>query len=147
MPTAAKLISGLLVAGLGWFVANLIVQYLPPETRIGLFREISAALGLWVGWRFLGKRAGSGLGASLSYGLAASGLLVFWMLLTFSGVEMIKRALRKAYGGNPVRALQDMIEVAIGYLNYLTNADVAGTLVIGGFVIGAVAEGISRRWS
>lgn len=145
MPTATKLLSGILMAVLGWWVANLIVPHLPEETRIGLFREITAFLGLVVGWNFLGKRAGVGYAQTFGFGIGASAFLVFWMLIVFSGVEMVRRSLRKSYG-DPFEALQGMLQIAIDYFVYLSPNEVWVTLVAGGAVIGLIAEWAARRW-
>ncbi len=147
MPTAAKLISALVMALLGWGVAHLVVPHLPPETRIGWFREISAGLGLLVGWRFLGRRAGGGWNLAPGYGLGAAAILVFWMLLVFSGYEMLRRAMRKAYGGDPVAALKDMVQIAMDDAVYLQPFEVWGALVLGGLAAGLIAEAAARRWS
>lgn len=145
MPTASKLVAGIFMAALTWQFANTIVPYLPPETRIGLFREISALLGLWIGWRFLGKRVGEGFNASLGFGIGAGAFTVFWMMLVFSGNEMIRRAMRMSYDG-PVEAVLGMIDIAIEYFPYLTPMDVWGTMLVGSAVIGLVCEAVSRRW-
>ncbi len=146
MPTAAKLVSGILMAALGWWVADLISGYLPAETRTGRFREISALLGLAVGWRFLGRRAVEGFSAAIAFGVGASAVLVFWMMLVFSGIEMTKRSLRKAYD-SPMEAIQGMIDIAIGYFQFLTPMDVALTLILGGIGAAVLAFLVSRRWS
>lgn len=144
MPTAAKLVSAVLIGVLGWIAAHLVIPHLPPETRIGFFREITAALGVLVGWRFLGARAGTGMGASLGFGLGAALVLVFWALVTFSGIEMIRRSLRKAYDG-PVEGLKNMLAIAIEDLHYLAFPEVWGVLLVGGLAAGVVAEAVARR--
>jgi len=146
MPTAAKIVAGFLVALLGWWVAHLIIPHLPPETRIGRFREISAVLGFLVGWKFVGKRAVEGATLAITFGIGGAAFLVFWMLFTFSLFEMIKRAFRKSYGG-PLEAIQGMVEIAIDYLVYLAPPEVWSTLLAGGAAIGIVAYLVSRRWS
>lgn len=145
MPTAAKLIGGILTAILGWFFADAIVPHLPPETRVGLFREISALLGLWVGWRFMGNRVGEGFSTSLGFGIGTGAFLVFWMLVVFSGVEMTRRSLRKSYDG-PADAVLGMVEIAIEYFVYLKPMDVWMLLLAGAAMIGLVCEAIARRY-
>ncbi len=144
MPTAAKLVSAIVMGVLGWVAAHLVIPHLPPESRIGFFREITATIGVLVGWRFLGARAGAGAGASLGFGLGASLVLVFWALLVFSGYEMIKRSLRKSYDG-PVEGLKGMMQIAIDDLVYLRPVEVWGALLLGGLAAGLIAEAVARR--
>ncbi|MEM1388199.1 MAG: TrgA family protein [Pseudomonadota bacterium] len=144
MPTAAKLIGGILTAVLGYFLADAIVAYLPPETRIGRFREITTVLGFFAGWRFLGNRVGEGYVASLGFGIGAGAFMVLWMLIVFSGYEMTIQSMRKAYGG-PVEALQGMVDIAISYFIYLKPLDVWGLLLAGSAAIGIVGEAVARR--
>jgi len=146
MPTAAKLFGAILMAGLGYLVAGLIVPHLPQELPEGHLRVLSAFLGILVGWRFLGSRVGGGLRSAMGLGLSASATLVFCGLVLFSGNEMIKRSLRKAYVG-PVEALKDMVQIIIDDLVYLRPPEVLATLIVGGMVVGLLTELVSRRWS
>ena len=73
-------------------------------------------------------------------------VLTFVALTWFSGYEMIRRAMRLAYGGNPVEALEDMFAIAIDNLQFLAQADVLFAAVIGSAVIGLVVTAISRVW-
>ncbi|MCP3971779.1 MAG: TrgA family protein [Rhodobacteraceae bacterium] len=147
MPTMPKLIAAILVAALGYVAADRVAGHLPPETPSGILRELVAFFGLMVGWRFLGRRVGDGLSQGLGVGLSAVALLVLISLIWFSGYEMIRRAMRMAYGGNPFAALQDMMQIAIKQSVYLAHADVIGVLVLGGIVVGVLVELAARRWS
>jgi hypothetical protein len=146
MPTAAKLVSAILIAALGYFVADLIAQHLPQETDEGYFREVSALLGILVGWRFLGSRSGGGTSSGIGLGLTAALTLLVWGLVVFSGYEMLIRSLRKSYKG-PIEGLQDMVAIAIDNLIYLQFIDVASALVVGGILAGIIADRTARRWS
>ncbi|WP_172294434.1 TrgA family protein [Pseudoruegeria sp. HB172150] len=145
MPTAAKLVAAILLGVMGWFVADMIVPYFPEEMKPGRFREIVAAMGVMVGWTFLGRRAGGGLSYSFGLGLAASGLMVFWSLFFLAGYEMVIRSLRKSYAG-PMEGLKGMMEIAIEYLVFLKPLEVAGTLIIGGMILGFVVELVAKRY-
>ncbi len=146
MPTAPKLVAAILMAVLGYVTAELIIGHLPPEVRTNLFREISAFLGLLVGWRFLGRRAGAGFGTALGFGLSAAAALVLCGLVYFSGYEMIIRALRKSYDG-PFEGLLGMMDIAIQNLDLLGYADVLGVLIVGGLIVGLLTEAAAKRWT
>ncbi len=145
MPTATKLVSAILFAALAWWIGHMIIPYFPEEQRIGRFREILAAVGFLTGWRFLGRHAGAGWNSAIAFGLGASGILVFWGLLIFSGYEMIRRSMRLSYGG-PTEALKDQVQIAIDYFVYLKPPEIWGSLIVGGLALGLIAEMVKRRW-
>lgn len=148
MPTMSKLFAAVLVAVVGYFAADKVGGHLPEEMRQGALRSMSAFFGLFVGWRFLGPRVREGtLRSSIGLGISASILLVIVCLIYFSGYEMIKRAMRKAYGGNPFEGLLDMVNIGIEFTDFIGQADVIAVLVLGGIGVGVVVHFVARRWS
>ncbi len=147
MPTTARLVAAVLLAALGWFAADLFKPLLPEGRPVGLFSPISAGFGLLVGWTYTGRRADAGHGGGLALGLTSALLLTFWVLLTFSGYDMLQKSLRKAYDG-PVEALQDMFAIGVDYARLaVTSPEVVGALVVGGLFIGWLTWQVARRWS
>ncbi|MCI2398524.1 TrgA family protein [Aliiroseovarius subalbicans] len=146
MPTAPKLVAAVFFAALGWFCADLVKPLLPDGTQIGLFSPISAGFGLLVGWVFTGKRLGLGQGTPIGIGFSSSILMVLWVLLCFSGYEMLRLALRKSYDG-PVEAIQGMFQIGVDYLLLAATVEVAGALVLGGVLGGVLTGWAARRWS
>ncbi len=147
MPTMAKLFSGIMMAVLGWMCADKVGLYLPEEVQQQMLRPITAFLGLIVGWRFLGKRVGRNWRTAVGFGLSSVVFLTILALFTFSVLEMLKRALRKTYEG-PIDAIEGVFEIAADFgRNYLPYADVITTGIVGGIIVGLVAEYIARRWS
>ncbi|MCG6902517.1 MAG: TrgA family protein [Rhodobacter sp.] len=147
MPTMPKLIAAVLVAVLGYFAADVVAAHLPPETRHGMLRPMSVFFGLLIGWRFLGRRVGGGVRSGIGLGLSASVILLLVSMTFWAGTEMVHRALRKTYGGNPFEALQDMVQIALDFKEHLAYPDVVIVLVVGGIVVGALVEAAGRRWS
>jgi len=141
-----KLFAAVLIAVLGWVAADRVGGYLPPEVQQGLLRPISAFLGIFVGWKFLGKRIGGTINAAIGIGISSSVVLVLACMLFFSGNEMLRRSLRKSYDG-PFEALQGMMQIAMDFSIYLAKPDVIGVLIIGGIIAGLMVEAVSRRWS
>ena len=147
MPTMSKLFAAILIAALGYFAADRVAVNLPEEIPPGVMRPVMAFFGIFVGWRLLGPRTGGGMRASMGLGLSSAALLTIIGVFWFAGYEMLRRALRKAYGGNPFEALQDMFQIAVDRLEHLAHADVVAVLVIGGLLAGAICEFVGRRWS
>jgi len=146
MPTTAKFVGALFFAALAWFTTDMIKPLLPEGTAVGLFSPISAGLGVLIGWFFTGKRLDAGLGRGLGIGLTSSLLLVFWVLLTFSGYEMLRLSTRMRYDG-PVEALQDMFSIALENMLLAATPSVLVALVVGGFFGGWLTEQVAKRWS
>ena len=147
MPTSARLVGALFFAALGWFSADLFKPLLPEGTAVGLFSPIAAGFGALVGWTFTGKRADLAQSGGLGLGLTSSFLLVFWVLLTFSGYKMLQNSMRKFYDG-PVDALQDMFSIGVEYLVLAGQSpQLIAALIIGGLVGGWLTEQVARRWS
>jgi len=145
MPTAAKLVAALLMAGLGYAAAWVIEPRLPEATRTAYMAEIAAFFGLVVGWRFLGARAGRGWVNALGFGLTAAVLMTLISVFAFAFYEMIRRSLRLAYDG-PVEALEDTVRIAVDYAVFPLAPDIAALLLIGGAVAGLIVEAAGRAW-
>jgi len=145
MPTASKLAAALLFAALGWFSADLVKPLLPEGTKVGLFSPVSAGFGVLIGWAFVGRRIGAGLGGALGIGLTGSVLLVFWVVLAFAGYEMFIQSMRLRYDG-PVEAIQAMFELGVGYLVFVAAPTVIATLILGGLGAGWLTGQVARRW-
>ena len=146
MPTMAKLFSAILLAGFGYMIADLVGGHLPEEVPQRSLRSVTAVFGIWIGWRFLGRRVRGEWRHAVGLGMSSALVLAFVALTWFSGYEMIRRAMRMAYGGNPVEALEDMFAIAIDNLQFMVQVDVLMAAVIGSAVIGLVVTAVSRIW-
>lgn len=147
MPTSARLISALLFAAIGWFTADLVKPLLLEGTAVGRFSPISAVLGFLVGWWFTGKRLESEEAGSLGIGLTSSFLLTFWVILIFSGYEMVQLSMRSNRYDGPIEALQGMFGIAVDYIWLAATPEVVGTLAISGLFSGWITAKIAKRWS
>jgi hypothetical protein len=145
MPTTARLVAGLLMAALAYFVAELIKPYMPPEQPVGLLSPVSAGFGFLIGWAYTGRHLQRGVGTPFGIGLAGVMLVVFWVVVVFSVQEMVQRSMRLFYHG-PVEAMQGMIDIALGYLKTAAQIDVIIAAVIGGFVVGLITKGVAERY-
>ena len=69
MPTAAKLIAAVAFAIVALIAAITFVPHMPEGSQIGLFRELTAAIGFIVGWFVMGDLFGKGYGEAAGSGL------------------------------------------------------------------------------
>ncbi|WP_197919419.1 TrgA family protein [Thiosulfatihalobacter marinus] len=145
MPTANNLVAALCLAFLGAILAELVKPQMPEGYDFGYFTLVSAALGLVVGWKVMGPRAGKGGVMAINNGVTGVLALVIVGLLVFGANEMLARALKRRYD-EPIEAIQQIVELAVEFSLYLMDAKVIGVLVIGAVVSGALTEAAYRRW-
>jgi hypothetical protein len=145
MPTAAKLVAAVVFAAVAFFAANAMVPLLPEGTQIGYLREISALLGLVVGWRVMGRLVGKGYVEAIGFGIRTSVTILFWATLGFSIYEMILRSTKMMYDG-PMEALLGVFDLMIYYGEMMGSPEFIGTLLVGGIIGGLAAEAAGRRW-
>jgi hypothetical protein len=145
MPTAAKLVAGFAWAVLAWLASERIKPYFPEGMNLGRFSEVNAALGVLIGWKMAGPRAGFGWFAAVSNGLTTTLALLVTGVFIHSFVEMVRLSLRRLYEG-PVEALVDVFRLMVEYLALMARSDVIMTLVAGGIFAGLAVEWAGRRW-
>lgn len=145
MPTAAKLISAIAFALVGWFAAQAYIPGLPEGTQTRNFPELTAALGLVIGWLVMGKAVGQGYWQALGSGIRTSVTIVFWALVGFSIYDMIIESTKLRYDG-PMEAVVATFGIMIDYGALLARQDVILVLAVGGMLGGLFAEAVNRRW-
>lgn len=145
MPTAARLIAGVIFAAVAALAAHLFIPALPEGTQVGYLREISAGLGLICGWMIMGRLTGKGYGEAMGSGIRTAISIAFWALLGFSIYVMVDKSTRMLYDG-PMAALLGTFDLMLGYGKMMLTPGVLGTLLIGGIIGGVLAEWGGRRW-
>lgn len=146
MPTASKLFAAFAFSAVAFFAAEMIKPHMPPGTQFGAFTQISALIGLVIGWRTLGPDAGRGNYMTSTAGVKAAAFLVLTGLLAFSGERMLTNAFRKAYDG-PMNALVDVVKISLDYGRVLLEPDVFTVILLGGILAGLLTEWAARRWN
>ena len=146
MPTAAKLVAALMFAAVGWLAANAHVPSLGENAAVGLFRELTALIGLIVGWRVMGRRAGHGYGEAMGAGLMTSVVVAFYALLLFGVYLMIQRAMSAQSYDGPMEAVLGVFEIMLEQVQKMATVGVLGALVVGGLLGGAATEWAGKRW-
>lgn len=139
MPTAARLVAGLCLAGVGWFVSQLIMPLMPEGTAFGWFSVLNAALGLVIGWQVIGSRAGRGISAAISNGLTAGVVLLLWGLFLQSSYKMFNLSMRGRYDG-AFEAGADVFNRMVEFGAIIATPAVLGALVLGAVMSGIIAE-------
>lgn len=145
MPTTAKLVAAVAFALVGWLAANAHVPALGENAAVGRFREITALIGLVVGWRTMGALVGQSYADAVGSGLRTSVTLAFFALLLFSIWLMYGQTGRMAYDG-PMEAVLGVFEFMLEQGRRMLVPGVLGVLVIGGALGGVLTEWASRRW-
>ena len=145
MPTAAKMVAGIMMAAVAWFVSGMVKGLLPEGTPTGIMAELNAVIGFIMGWLIIGSRAGDGYKAAIGYGWTAVVASLFWILVLWGGYEMTINATRLRYGG-PMEAIADFFQINVDYLITMGTGEVIATLLLGGAVAGMMGEWAGRRW-
>ncbi|MCK0142530.1 TrgA family protein [Aliiroseovarius sp. F20344] len=145
MPTAAKLISAIILAVIGWLCAEMVKPLMEEGQELPYLSPTCAAVGFFVGWMYLGPRADKGQG---SVGANAGTTILVQVIVTlfiFAFSEMISNSLRKRYDG-PIEALQDIFVIGYETVLEFTTAEIAATAILGGFIASTSAFYAARKW-
>lgn len=145
MPTAAKLVAALAFAGVGYATAQVFLPEVPKGMHAPWIREMSALLGLVVGWIVMGRSVGAGMYLAAMRGIYTSLLLLFWALVEFSGREMVLRALDKRYD-RVMEAVTGTLDIAYWFFQLSLFPAFWLTLLGGGLLAGMVTEFANRHW-
>ena len=147
MPTAAKLVSALLFAAVGYFAAEAYGQTLPPGQPRQWLAPIVAAIGLGQGWLTMGSLVGQGISVAVTTGVRVSVQIAFWAVVGFGLYEMFYRSTRLRYDGvgeAVIAALDLFLDYGLSLLSATTCLVI---LLVGGAMSGVLAELVNRRWS
>lgn len=146
MPTAAKLVAAALFALIGVAAVQIYGPLLPEATPLGGLVPSVAIIGFLCGWLLMGRSAGGGYGAAMGNGISTGVAVTFWMLLLWSGVEMIERSTKLRYDG-PMEAVLGGLGLMVDYAKLMLDAPFLGVAVVGSAVAGMLTEAAARRWS
>jgi hypothetical protein len=143
MISSNKLVAASCLAIIGGLVAEFVKPQMPEGSNFGNMTLISAGVGLVVGWRVMGRRAGRS--SSLELGLVGVAALVFWGLVLFGLIEMFRLAMRRRLD-EPVEAMERAVTVALEYGLYLLHPSVLITLLMGAVISGIFTNYAARNW-
>ena len=97
MWTAARLVSAILFAAIGWFAAREVTNGLtdslfPEGLNHDLFEPSIAAIGLWQGWSVMGKLVKRGYSAAIGNGIRTSVQIALFGVGFYALREMFVRS-------------------------------------------------------
>ena len=147
MPTGARATGAVVFLVVGWLLANVYVANMPYEKSVGSFRELTALIGLLVGWLFMGSSVGKTYLDAAGSGLKTVFVLSFWAILMFSIWEMLKISTKKMVYDGPMDAVVDVFAIMLDRFWPLLSVGCVSVFFIGGAIGGVITEAASRRWS
>jgi hypothetical protein len=145
VPTAVKLFSAVLFAVIGALAAAFI-GINPPEGFYDFWvTEISAALGLVIGWKMMSSLVGYSFVRSMASGLQTGIVLWIVALITFGALRALQLSMRGRY--------DTVIEVFVGAgkealkFGAMSFQPTVFYIVLGGSILaGFIAEIVYRQW-
>lgn len=147
MPTAARLFAALSYAAVAFFASESFKPVLPEGLGTGYLSEVNAVIGLLTGWFVMGRLAGEGYRRAVAQGIRTTAVLVFYVLLLHSVLEMFRLSMRMRYDG-PMDAVIGMLEKAMEYGRLVvTSPEVMAILLLGGVLAAWLSEWAARRWN
>ena len=145
MPTAAKMCSAILFAGMFFSISYYVKQLFPDDIPSKWFFEANTLISAILGWRMLGKSAGKSYTLSISYSITTTVVIIFWILFFHGFSQMIRQSLRGNYE-EVMDAVMGIFKNAINLGEKLVTLDIVSILVAATLIIALSVEFISRRW-
>ena len=145
MPTGARLMAAISLAVLAFILSGMVVPLMPESTDFGYFLPLNMVLGLLVGWRVMGRRAGRGITA-VNNGLAGVFVLMLWAIFLQAANEMVRLALRNRYD-DPFEAIVAVFQIGAEFGVMIATLPIGVALVVGAVIAGLLTEFAYNRWS
>ena len=145
MPTAARLAGAILFGLWGFYHAALAAPFFlegrPPRS----FLPASVIIGLYLGWRYVGRRAGNGFGAAIGAGVTAGFAFGFFSLLVIAFSQMIRHSLHNRYQGLS-EAILDIFDLMISESSRFTDISLFISLFVGAVLCAWVTEYVGQKY-
>ncbi len=147
MPTAAKLFSAIMFAGVAYLSAHLYALNLPGGRPPGWLREMSGLIGLICGWWIMGSFASRPAGRieAMGTGIRTAFTSALLVLIMFAFVEMLSRSMKGRYD-SPTEAVLAVFDLILNLGRNMMTGEILGVLILGGILGGAVAHWAGRTW-
>ena len=145
MPTGGKLAGAILFGLLGWYLAGIMAPLFPDDSAPDYLIPTGAGLGVVLGWRMCGARAGQGYNNIPAIGLTYAVAQVFWLCFVVGVVTMVNNAMRGRFGGPMEAALStfsNLFDVAV----YFADINFIIALIIGSLLAAVGTEYVAQRF-
>ena len=147
MPTAAKLVASIMLAISGFIVVIVVVNVYPDAARrsVGL-TSAAVFMGLFTGWRGLGKRISEDEGSGIVSGLRSGISMFVWVIFLYALEDMIAGIKDNLYY-QPMTALLVIPAGMIKYGQMALNVPIMGTMLVLATIAGKMTKTADTRWS
>lgn len=145
MPNAAKLLGALALAVLAFVLSGMVMGLFEEDTNFGYFTHINVALGIAIGWTFLGRRVGRGWVSAINVGFTGAVVLVFWGLFVQACYEMFDDSM-KGRIDDMGEAVTTVFEAFVEWAVLMSTGPIWGTIVVGGVLAGLLTEFAWRNY-
>lgn len=146
MPTAAKLIGGILLALTALYSSYLFLSVTTSLYATSEFYFVNTIIGFLIGWRSIGRDPGFGRIGSIVSGLRGAFLLAALSTVTY-GIWIVILKLEKFYIKDFPGVIISWYNATGDYLELLLEPGVLMALIIGGSISGIGAGLANRYWS
>ena len=147
MPTAGRL-AGAIVFGLfGWYLAGLTIPFFPEENAPTFWLPVVSLIGIVIGWKICGSRAGRGYNPAIGIGLTCGFAIGFVAIFAISFNQMISNALRNRYRDGTMEAVVDIFNQMIEYAILFADVTLIVTALVGGVIGAWITEYFGQNFS
>ena len=145
MPTAGRLAGGVIFGLFGWYFAGLTIPFFPEARPPDWWTPTVVLVGLYLGWKVCGNRAGRGYNTAIGVGLTTGAAIGFSLLFILGSVQMVKNSMRLRYDG-PTEAVVDTFRLMMEFAEEFYSIELILTLAIGGIVCAWITEFFGQRY-
>ena len=145
MPTAGKLAGAILFGLLGWYVAGVSAPLFPDNTAPDFLIPAGASIGVLLGWRMCGARAGEGYSTAFGLGLTFAVVHLTALAFVVGFARVMKNGMRGWYKG-PMDALLDIFGQMAKVGLYFIDVPLLTSLAICAVICAFATEYFGRRY-
>lgn len=145
MPTAGRLAGAIFFGLFAWYLATIAIPFFPEERAPDYWFPVSTLIGIFVGWKVCGTRAGRGMSSATGIGLTTGPLIAFSMVFSLAFEEMLNNGMRLRYNG-PTEAVIDVFAIMAKRGLEFYDFNIVASVIIGGLVCAWATEIIGRRF-
>ena len=144
MPTAGRLAGAIFFGLFAWYLATITVPFFPESREPDYWFPVSVVIGIFVGWKVCGTRAGRGFSPATGIGLTAGPVVAFCMVFSLAFDQMLQNGMRLRYDG-PTAAIVDTFALMAEWGLEFYDINLILTVIVGGLVCAWATELVGQR--